>query len=334
MRPDLDFLKRHPILCLFLLTPGIPEYLSSSSPLNAIVLNPLQFAFQLSANAALYLPGALLIREAMIRWRKGWATVLLLGAAYGILEEGIALSTLYNPTAHPVGKLGYFGHFLGVSWVWTAGILLVHMVYSIALPILLLGLALPGTRGVSLVGGRGIKVAFCVLAADVTFLSSLITFGTHFWMGWSVFLGSWIAIGALILVVRMVPPGIVHAREGGPKIGKVTAFFLGLAFFVFILFPEQLPLGAHFPPITSILMMYVLEGGLLLLVVRNVGSLGNERILVALALGILLPICVFGVAAELSLPFTLAGDVLMIWFLRKLWKKYTPAPALGEPIPV
>ncbi len=145
-----SYLRSHPVLCLFLLTPGIPEYLTSSSPLNATVLNPLQFLFQLLLNTGLYLPGALLVREAMVRWKKGWATVLLLGAAYGILEEGIALSTLYNPVAKPVGTLGYYGHWLGVSWVWTVGILLVHMVYSVALPILLLNLALPETRGRSL----------------------------------------------------------------------------------------------------------------------------------------------------------------------------------------
>jgi len=111
----LGFLRRHPVLCLLLLTPGIPEYLSSSSPLNALVLDPVMFVFQLAANLGLYGPGVLLIREASIRWKKGWATVLLLGAAYGILEEGVALSTLFNPNAGPVGELGFYGHWLGVN---------------------------------------------------------------------------------------------------------------------------------------------------------------------------------------------------------------------------
>ncbi len=58
----------------------------------------------------------------MIRWRKGWASVFLLGFAYAILEEGLALRTLYNPLAGPVGILGYYGHWLGVNWVWTVGL--------------------------------------------------------------------------------------------------------------------------------------------------------------------------------------------------------------------
>ena len=98
-------LKSHPVLLLILLTPGIPEYLSSSSAINALVLNPPLFLFQLLANIGLYGSGALLIREAKVRWNKGWGTVFLLGAAYGILEEGVALSTLFNPHAGPVGSL-------------------------------------------------------------------------------------------------------------------------------------------------------------------------------------------------------------------------------------
>ena len=139
----IGFFRRHPILLLLLLSPGIPEYLSGSSAISAIVLNPALFGFQIAANLGLYAPGVLLIREARIRWHKGWATVLILGAAYGILEEGVALSTLFDPESNNAVVLGTYGHWLGVSWVWMSGVLLVHMVYSVSIPILLVGLALP-----------------------------------------------------------------------------------------------------------------------------------------------------------------------------------------------
>jgi len=84
-----------------LLSPGIPEYISGSSPTSAIVLNPPMFGFQLVANLGLYGPGVLLVREAMVRWNKGWATVLLLGAAYGILEEGSLSARSSIPTPLP-----------------------------------------------------------------------------------------------------------------------------------------------------------------------------------------------------------------------------------------
>ncbi|HVP23510.1 MAG TPA: hypothetical protein VMS77_06315 [Conexivisphaerales archaeon] len=330
----VSFLKGHPVLCLFLLTPGIPEYLTSSSPLNAVLLNPGQFMFQVLANGALYLPGALLVREAMIRWKKGWATVLLLGAAYGILEEGVALSTLFDSKANPVGNLGFYGHWLGVSWVWTAGILLVHMIYSIALPIMLLSLALPETRGRSFLTGRGLVLTFGVLGMDVTFLCALITFGVHFWMGWPVFFGSWVAIGVLILVARKAPASLISPSEGPPKVGRIKAFLMGLAFFLVILFTEQFPMALSWPPALAVAAMCFLEGVLLTGVLRSLGTIENERALVALFLGIISPICVFGVLAELPLPFTLFGDALAMWFAQRLWAEYPQEDARPQPATV
>jgi hypothetical protein len=163
-------LQRHPVVCLLLLSPGIPEYISGSSPTNAIVLNPGMFLFQILANLGLYGPGVLLVRDAMVRWKKGWASVLFLGAAYGILEEGIALSTLFDPNANPVGKLGFYGHWLGVNWVWVAGIIPVHMLFSISLPIVLLGLAVPRTNGQSLLSRRSLWAVSTVLGIDVVVL--------------------------------------------------------------------------------------------------------------------------------------------------------------------
>jgi hypothetical protein len=93
----ISYLKAHPLLCLLILTPGIPEYLSGSSNMAFLVLNPPVFFLFLAANLALYGPGVILIREAKIRWNKGWASIFLLGGAYGIVEEGLALRTLFNP---------------------------------------------------------------------------------------------------------------------------------------------------------------------------------------------------------------------------------------------
>src|SRR3989441_7174111 len=97
-------------------------------------------------------PHPRLVRESTVRWRKGGATVLLLGAAYSFLEEGVALSTLFNPTAGRVGALGSLGQWLGVSGVWAEGVVLVHVFYSISPPLHLLRLAVPETVGKSLLG--------------------------------------------------------------------------------------------------------------------------------------------------------------------------------------
>ena len=321
-RRALGYLRAHPILCL-LLSPGIPEYLSSSSPINALVLNPILFVFQLLLNLGLYGPGVLLIREAMIRWKKGWASVLLLGAAYGILEEGIALSTLFNPVAGPVGKLGYFGHWLGVSWIWVAGILSVHMIYSISLPIVLLGLALPETRGKGLlISRKKIAATFTILGFDVLTLFLVVYLGEHFWMGWPIFFGSLATIGILIYLAYKAPARSLRARTDNSLKSPKVLGIVGTLFYPAILFTEFGGMAEGIPAFPVVILIVLVQALFLVYVLRNMGRQNNERNVIAFALGLILPIAVFGNVGEITLPMTLILDFVMLLFFRKLWKEY------------
>jgi hypothetical protein len=324
----IEFLRRHPVVCLLLLSPGIPEYISGSSPTSAIVLNPLMFGFQLLANLGLYGAGVLLVREAMVRWNKGWATVLLLGAAYGILEEGVALSTLFDPNASPVGKLGTYGHWLGVNWVWVAGILPVHTVFSISLPILLLGLAVPRTRGASLLSRRGLLVASVVLGVDVAFLFLLVARVSNFWMGWQVFASSLLAMALLAVVARRVPAGEIHAASGPPRLGPRAMAAIGVFFYTSVLLAEGLGMGASLPAAVDFVVVVALQGLFLIGVLRVAGSTENERNLIAFAVGLAVPIAAIGVISELPLALALLPDVAFVLFLRGLWAEY---PAAARP---
>jgi len=315
-----DFLRRHPVVCLLLLSPGIPEYLSGSSPLNAIILNPPMFGFQLVANLGLYGPGVLLVREAKVRWGKGWGTVLLLGAAYGVLEEGVALSTLFNPTAGPVGALGVYGHWLGVNWVWAAGIIPVHMIYSISIPIMVLGLALPETNGKRFLEGRKLAAAFVILGADVFALFLLITLGIKFWMGMPVLIGSFGAIAALVILARWVKADVARARPGLPSMGPRRMVALGAVFYPCVLLTEFLVKGEGAPALVDFALVVAVQGLFLACVLRVAGSTGNERNLVALALGLILPIAVFGAISEASFPVSLLADLVALAFFFRLFK--------------
>ena len=329
-----EFLGRHPILCLALLSPGIPEYLSSSSALSTILVNPALFFLQLALNLALYIPGVLLIREAMIRWKKGWGSVLLLGAAYGILEEGVALETLFYSRAGPVGAEGFYGHWLGINWVWTAGILPVHMIFSISLPILLLGLALPQTRGKTLVGRRGVVCAFGAWAVDVPVLMVLVHGAYHYWMGWPIFFGSFAVIGLLVLAAYWAPSELLPIRPGPPRVSPFRAAVLGAAFFPPIwIFEGVLGYWKVLPAVT-IAVIVVYEAALAYLVARTLGTVDNPRHLVAFAAGLIAPIALIGLVAELPIPVTLIADLAAFWFLRHLWKKYVPSGrSVTVPVP-
>ncbi|EQD47168.1 hypothetical protein B1B_12443, partial [mine drainage metagenome] len=93
----------------------------------------------------LYGSGVLLVRESVVRWNKGWIAVLCLGGAYGIIEEGLALKTFFD--IREVGFSRAYGHWLGINWVWAVDGTIFHAVFTVALPILLVSLAFPSTRG-------------------------------------------------------------------------------------------------------------------------------------------------------------------------------------------
>jgi hypothetical protein len=134
---------------LFLLAPTIGELLSGSSP-------PGEFfkPVPLLLMAFLYGGGALLARELLRAWRKGWPTLLTLGIAYAIIEEGLCCKSFFDPNWPNVGIPGCYGRWLGVNWVRTTHLALYHTVFNILIPITLVEFLFPATRDVTWLGPR------------------------------------------------------------------------------------------------------------------------------------------------------------------------------------
>ena len=317
------FLESRPVLLLLLFTPGIPEYLSSSSALNAIILNPPLFLFQLLANLGLYGSGALLIHDARIIWKKGWATVLILGGAYGILEEGVALSTLFDPKAGPVGSLGTYGHWLGVNWVWAAGIVPFHAIFSISIPILLLGLAIPETRAEVLLSSRGIYAALLILATDVLVLMAIVWHVSGYWMGTPILAFSLLSIGALILASRRVPLGCLRLQGPFRRPSNRRLALVGASFFPAILLTEGFGSGLGIPSLVDFVLVILVQVLYLLFVRRTAWN--SKQGEVSLNICLLIPIAPLGFLAELPIPFTLLADAALNLFFRRLWTSLPPS---------
>lgn len=160
----LDKHRLSPALVLFFLAPAIGELLSGSAP-PAEFLHP----FSLLLLASLYGSGAILCRELTHRWGKGWPTLLALGAAYGIVEEGLMVKSFFDPNWADLGRLGAYGRWAGVNWVWAVELTVYHAVFSIAIPVLLVILVFPERRNEPWVGRTGFRCLSGLLAAVVVF---------------------------------------------------------------------------------------------------------------------------------------------------------------------
>ncbi len=172
----MKFSRLPPAVSLFLLSPAIGELLSGSAPPTEF-FNPFGFAVL----ASLYGSGALIVRELKFRWRKGVGSVLLLGAAYGVLEEGLMVCSFFNPDWPDLGHFALYGRWLDVNWVWAVMLTIYHAVYSITVPIALVELAYSQRRHQSWVNNRVFKAVLVLLAGVVIFGFVLFASVSGYW---------------------------------------------------------------------------------------------------------------------------------------------------------
>lgn len=211
-----------PAAILFLLAPLVGELLSSSSPFPGFLAAWLPLA-------VLYGSGALLIREARVRWSLGWPAVFLLGAAYGIVEEGIVVRSFFDPRWGDLGLLAEYGRAGGVNWTWSHLLTLFHSAMSIAAPILAVELAFPDRRNESWIGRRGLiwsglGVLGWIALGDAGFMDA--TAGQ--------LLGATAVVGALVLLAVRVhrPDRAAVPATPRPRRYFWLAFVTGLVTFV------------------------------------------------------------------------------------------------------
>jgi hypothetical protein len=221
-----------PLLVLLLLAPLIPEGLSGSTPIQRF-LNP----FVLLLLVGLYGCGAVLVREIVRRRGLRWPAVLVLGAAYGIIEEGLQIQSFFNDHHADLGTLATFGKAAGVHWIWAENLTIFHAAVSIAVPIALTELAFPARRTLPWLSRRAFVIVAALFGLDV--LAGFVLFSAMFEkaFGYRVPIPQWGGFAALTLVLisavllwpvrpaRAVPP---KRRNAWPPfaIGLVSA--LGL----------------------------------------------------------------------------------------------------------
>ena len=85
-----------PVLVLALLAVAVPEILFGSTPLNS--------PGQILVNLPIYAGGVIMTRELARRRKLGWPQVAMLGAAYGLIEEGLVLGSMVNPDLLTTGS--------------------------------------------------------------------------------------------------------------------------------------------------------------------------------------------------------------------------------------
>lgn len=242
--------RKRAALTLALLTPVVAELTLGSTPPH--------LAFLVLLWLPVYGAGVLLIRELTRRAGGRWPSLLLLGVAYELVEDGLGLQALTSP--HLYGAADWAPRLLGLNTAYWEANVVYHVVFSVLIPIALTDLVFPAHRDHPyLRRGGTIAVAVCA-ALGVLLLRVTVppTADPGYTAPAAATIGSLVAVVSLgIVALRVLPrrrsrPTTTGARmpaePGAPQAAGAGLYgFVAVFGFMALIFPFG---GARQPAFT------------------------------------------------------------------------------------
>lgn len=271
----------------------IAEYTTGSTPLTEIITDPFTFfIFSLPSLLGLYGCGVVLIREAAIVWNKGWPTILFLGLAYGIMEEGVAVHTFFDPVNATVGIFGQYGRMFNIDITWAIIISIFHSVFSIALPIMISGLLFPRLKDRRLLRKRSLIIVLLAYLTTVTLLDIIAPYRPS--LMYTAFL---LTIALTLIYIAKRLPKRFFKRNSHTERKSVAAYFaLGIVFFPILIFVTRMEI---FLPSAILDLEVIAVTVLIYRVIETRLSIRSEMKLGFLILGLTIPLMFFGVIVSI-----------------------------------
>lgn len=318
-----------PALALFFVAPLVAEFLLGNLPIKLLPA--------LVVLAPMYGGGALLIREVARRTGRGWPSILLLGMAYGLIEEAFTTQSLFNPNYLKL-NLGLLAPAyipaLGIGAWWTLWMLMVHGIWSISTPIALIEACVPDrarTPWLARVGLSVVAAAFLFGAVATTLMGYK---HDRFLASKAQFAGAAVVIVVLVILAFRVPG---NRRYAAYRLAPL-AWILGLVALAFASAAMLVPMHWGWGAVAALL---ALDLGMIV-VVAPLARRGGMVLAHQLALGAGAALA-YGWHAFLQRPAVggmdasvrvgnaifLAGALALIWFAAKRNVRVNQHPADG-----
>ncbi|NMO56142.1 hypothetical protein HH310_33805 [Actinoplanes sp. TBRC 11911] len=224
--PDARPRNRRAAWTLVVLSPVIAEVSLGNVPLRQ--------AWIVVFFVPIYGAGTLLIREVVRRTGGSVVNLLVLGVAYGLVEEGLALQSLTSPRLY--GAADWAPRLFGLNTAYTEVNLVYHAVFSVAVPVLLVELMFAGHGERAYVRRGGLVTTGIVALLGAGLLRVLVPPSED--PGYQMPVAAIVVIGLVTLVVAVVGIRLrvpAPTRQNGRPpaaigliTGLATLLFLGL----------------------------------------------------------------------------------------------------------
>ncbi len=203
------------VITLFFVTPLVAEYLLGDLPLKLLAA--------LIVLAPAYGGGAVLIRETVRRTGRGWPTMLLLGAAYTLIGEGLVTQSLFN---HDYLKMHMhlldhaYVPALGIGGWWTLFMFNLHTFWSMGVSIALVEALFPDEAEAPWLGPAGDSVIAVVFVLG-TAANFVIGFKQNHFVASDAQLLSAAVLSVLLMVSAFLIPARRSCMAGGMRAESV-----------------------------------------------------------------------------------------------------------------
>jgi hypothetical protein len=227
---------------LVVLTPLVAELALGSTPI--------RMAWLVLLWMPIYGAGVLAIRDSVTRRGRGWPSILLLALGYELVEDGIGLQALTSPRLYHAASWG--ARVLGVNLPYWEANALYHAVFTVAIPISLVGLLFPDLRDRPYLGRTGMAgtVLVAVLGVAVLRLTVPLSQDPGYQAPVPFVLGCGVAVLALaVLALRVLPPA--RPRAGTPVPPRPALLYAASGLVTLVMFALTFPaFGARQPAFT------------------------------------------------------------------------------------
>jgi hypothetical protein len=279
-------------MTLILLAPLVGEVLNGATRLS--------FIFAFVPQIMVWGCGALIIHEAVRRWRGGWRSIVVLGLALSVIAEVLVLQTSVAPLPWlQIASIPVYDRIWGVNWLWFVFMLGYEAVWIVLVPILITELIFPERREEAWVGTTGLTIAGVVFVVGCPIVwaiwtQSAVPVAFHqprYWPPRSTLLlgllGTLLLIGAAYAARAASPAARPASNAPSPLVvGIVTAV---LAFPWWILIVLVFVPRPSLPVWLSLLAALIWASAAYVLIARWSASIGwNDRHRWALAFSALL----------------------------------------------